>query len=166
MKTCIGLLALLLVLQGCASMSREECLNNDMYSKGLADGEQGQPASRLAAHQKACGEFNIKLDGSTYLAGRSEGLKQYCTAANGEAVGRAGRHYQGVCPPASEAAFTRAYQRGKLFYEIEQKQKELDDIRRKLDDDKLPAAERKRLYQRLDATHSDLTLLLLERLKH
>lgn len=150
-------------LTGCASMSRDECVNNDMYNKGLADGEQGYAASRLASHQDACGEYGIRLDGDSYMAGRAEGLKQYCTQARGEQVGRAGGSYQGVCPAPQEAAFMRGFKRGKMFYEIEQKQAELDRIRKKLADDKLELAERKRLTQRLDQVHSELNLLLLER---
>lgn len=156
---CLGALV---ALSGCASMSREECVNNDMYSKGVADGEAGYAASRLSSHQEACGKFGIKLDGPTYLAGRQEGLKTYCTPANAEAVGRAGKTYYGVCPADKEAAFNAAYKRGRMQYDIDQLQVRLARIREELSNDKLTAADRRRLTLELDQAHTELALLLVE----
>lgn len=156
----VSLLALLTT--GCASMNESECRANDMYSKGLSDGEEGEPMSRLADHRKACDEYGIKLDGELYRKGRDDGLKRYCTPGNGEQVGRAGKSYASVCPPELEPAFLKEYKKGKFIHDIEQKQRELDNVREQLRDKDLKPKDRAQLEARRDRLEQDLRLMTIQ----
>ena len=114
----IGCVAALALLQSCASMSKDECLNADWRTIGYEDGAQGLPAGRIGAHRKDCAKYGIKPNLEVYLAGRREGLKQYCTPENGYKVGTAGGNYAGVCPPVLESGFLAAYKVGHQLFSL------------------------------------------------
>ena len=48
------LLAGILVLGGCAMLSKEECLRGDWRALGVTDGLNGETAARIDEHRKAC----------------------------------------------------------------------------------------------------------------
>lgn len=62
-----------------------------------------------------------------YLAGRSQGLKTFCTYERGFSEGRSGRAYGAGCPQPSN--FLVGYQRGRELYEL---QRQLDEANREL----------------------------------
>lgn len=121
---------LLLLLGGCASLDRDECRTADWYAIGLEDGARGRVLERLGDHRRACAEHGVAPHTERYLAGRSEGLKTFCTHERGYALGRAGRAYTDACPPQSGQAFRTGYQRGRELYELHRR---LDEARKEID---------------------------------
>jgi hypothetical protein len=99
-------------------MDRNECLNANWYAIGLEDGARGQPLERLGNHRRACAEHHITPDADRYVAGRSEGLKSFCTYEHGFSQGRAGQGYAGACPADLAANFTAGYQLGRELHEL------------------------------------------------
>jgi len=119
-----AMLAGLLALSGCASLSAEECLAADWYTIGVEDGSRGQSMSRIGAHRKACAEVGVQPDMVRYNEGRAFGLQSFCTRERGYAEGDSGRRYSGVCPPHLEPMFMQGYLAGQDRYRTKQ------DIRR------------------------------------
>jgi len=164
------LLAGLVSLSGCASLSAEECLAADWYTIGVEDGSRGQPVSRIGAHRKACAEVGVQPDMARYDAGRAFGLQSFCTRERGYAEGENGRSYSGVCPPHLEPIFMQGYLAGQDRFRTKQEirrverelaalQEEVAEIRTYLDqgytvDEKgnkhnLNKYERDAMYERL-----------------
>ena len=146
-----ALLALILLLSGCASLSEGECRTADWYELGRQDGEDGLPRSRLHDHNEACADYGIEPHRAAYFAGRERGLEAYCTARNGYREGREGNKYRDVCPQPAESRFLRAYDQGKTIHEVEEKLEAIDNaIERKedrLDDDDRTTEEREELRE-------------------
>jgi hypothetical protein len=107
-----------MLLAGCASLDRGECLNANWYSIGVEDGARGQPLERLGVHRRACAQYNVAPDAERYMAGREEGLKTFCTYERGYAHGRAGQTYAGGCPANLAAGFQAGYQLGRELYDL------------------------------------------------
>lgn len=100
------------VLGGCASMGKDECLAVDWRTIGYEDGVRGYTGERITQHRKACARHGVAPDLDLYQAGRREGLNEYCRPANGFRVGARGAGYGGVCPAELEAEFVGAYESG------------------------------------------------------
>ena len=88
--TC-GLIVALLFLSGCATqtLSKSECATADWRVIGYGDGAAGHGAERIDGHRRACARFGVTPDLMAYNQGRSEGLREYCTAPKGLELGRA-----------------------------------------------------------------------------
>lgn len=112
----MAIVALVLLTGGCASMSEEECLVADWRALGYEDGAAGRTVAQLGERRQACAEYGVRPDTGAYRAGRSEGLRLYCTEQRGFRLGRSGRTYNGVCPAGLEAPFLHAYQAGRDIY--------------------------------------------------
>ena len=84
------LIPVLLSLSACATLDEKECRSVNWRELGLRDGRMGYPASRLAEHQEACGEFGIRPDPGAYARGRLDGLETYCQPRNAVQEGLAG----------------------------------------------------------------------------
>jgi hypothetical protein len=80
-------------LAGCATMSKEACLQGDWAGVGFKDGEAGRPQSRLDEHAKACAKSGVVPDAAPYFQAREQGLKLYCTQDRGFGEGRNGNAY-------------------------------------------------------------------------
>ena len=106
------------LLSGCASLSESECLQANWYAIGMEDGANGRSLSSLGNHRRACADAGVSPDVDEYTAGRSEGLTQYCTAANGLYSGKRGITYRGVCPSEYELEFLNAYRVGKHIHTV------------------------------------------------
>lgn len=119
---CVIPLTLVSLLSACATLSESECRTGDWYNIGVRDGQNGYE-SRAADHADACRKQKVKPDLTQYNRGRNEGLRSYCTAANGYQVGLRGTPAGNVCPSESQAAFQSAYQRGYQRFKI---QRDLD----------------------------------------
>ena len=120
------LVLLALGLNGCASLSKEQCLAGSWSQIGQSDGRQGYKLTSLDAHFKACAEHGIRPNPQEYKQGYNKGINIYCSPTNGRHVGEAGRSYHYVCPADKEAAFLRQYRYGKELYEA---QKKIDSAR-------------------------------------
>lgn len=117
------------LLAGCATMSKNECLEADWYQIGYRDGRAGLPRAQFQRHGDACLDHGIRPERSAYYRGREEGLRGYCTEQNGFELGKRGIAYRGVCPPELEAAFRTAYHSG---LEIHRYNAEVDRLQRRL----------------------------------
>lgn len=127
------MLATLVVLSACASLSEEECLAADWYTIGVEDGSKGYQVSRIGAHRKACAEVGVQPDMARYNEGRNLGLQSFCTRERGYAEGEKGRSYSGVCPQHLEPLFMQGYLAGQDVYRTKQNirrlEKELAGVR-------------------------------------
>jgi len=108
-----------LVLTGCSSMSKDECLTVDWRTVGYEDGVDGYPADRIAQHRKACAKYGVATDLTAYQQGRLQGLQEYCKPANGYRLGVRGANYYGVCPASLEPGFVAAFDSGHQLYVLE-----------------------------------------------
>lgn len=104
----------LFALAGCASgMSKDECLYADWRAIGYEDGAAGRSATAVSPRRVACAKkAGVTPDMEAYLAGRDDGLEQFCRPANGFDIGARGVRYTGVCQGSSEGAFVAAYEKG------------------------------------------------------
>ncbi len=103
-----------LTVTGCASgMSKKECLYADWRAIGFEDGARGADASAIGSRRVACADkAQITPDTQAYLAGREQGLDQFCRPANGFDFGSRGGRYSGACSGRNEGAFVDAYEKG------------------------------------------------------
>jgi len=124
------LIMLALGLNGCASLSKEQCLAGNWSQIGQSDGRQGYKLASLDAHFKACAEHGIRPNPQEYKQGYNKGLNTYCTPTNARHVGEAGNTYHYVCPADKEEAFLRQYRYGK---ELREAQNKIDSARSDLE---------------------------------
>ena len=130
MRTAFSFLLLLLVC-GCASLGKDECLHADWYAIGLEDGARGRPVERLGDHRRACAKHNVAPNTERYVAGRNEGLKSFCTYERGFSEGRAGHAYAAGCPQPQDGQFLAGYHRGRELHELHRRLDEVEkDIAR------------------------------------
>jgi hypothetical protein len=112
----LGLGALALAA-GCTTVPPEQraaaCAQTDWYDYGVNDGVLGVPVSDRVDMFEDCTELGQPADVASYEAGRTEGLKEYCTVENGYEVGYSGRRYEEVCPPELEADFLQGLAQGR-----------------------------------------------------
>lgn len=112
-------IAIIGILSGCATLSKEECLAADWMVIGDADGAVGYaPKERFAGHTKACSKIGVVPDQTLWNQGYQKGLTRYCTPQNGLNVGEAGKSYANVCPLNSSVDFQEAYGLGKRAHDI------------------------------------------------
>ena len=114
--TAIGMVVTLLLLAGCATLSKEECLMVDWRTVGYEDGVAGRTGDRIGQHRKACADHGVRPDLDAYQAGRAAGLREYCHPRNGYQVGVSGAGYGGPCPADLAPAFMAAYDAGRELY--------------------------------------------------
>ena len=112
----LGLAVAVGALAGCATMSKEACLQGDWGAQGFKDGEAGRAQSRLDDHAKACAKVGVVPEAGPYFQARDQGLKLYCTQDRGFGEGREGNSYHGVCPPGAERGFLVGYADGQLVH--------------------------------------------------
>lgn len=119
-----------LSLSGCATLNKNECQTVDWEQLGLQNGQSGQPQTYIAEHQKACAEYKLPVDTAKWEAGWQKGIRNYCTPANGLAVGRQGRTDASMCPADQMQQFSYYNQIGGRVYSA---QSEVDSARAELD---------------------------------
>jgi hypothetical protein len=111
-----AILAVLVLLQGCATLNKDECMLADWRLIGYQDGVAGKSATVVGEYREDCAKHAVVPDLDAYRAGREEGLHQYCKADNGYRLGNAGRGFPAVCPMALEDDFRDAYNAGRKLY--------------------------------------------------
>ena len=121
----ISLAAVMLMVAGCASVSKEDCLLTDWYEIGRMDGRQGKPRAAFQGRAKACLEHGISADRQAYYNGHDQGLNYYCTEQKGVELGQQGLPYNSVCPLQLEPNFRAGYNKGLQSFCSEQKGFEL-----------------------------------------
>ena len=108
-----------LLLASCEtpSMSEDQCLTVDWNQKGYSDGAAGYGHSRLDDHIKACAEFGVVADSTTYYAAMDQGRRVYCTQANGFRAGAGGNgSSNGFCPADLEQDYLFGYADGQVVW--------------------------------------------------
>lgn len=184
-------LVALLVLNGCASMSADECVMSDWHTIGFEDGSRGHTSERLGQHRKACAKHGVAPDLRAYQAGRDEGLQQFCQPSRGFNLGASGGQYNGVCGDHMEPQFLDAYRSGyhlynlrsnvnSATYQIDAKKQEIHDIKEEIrskeaalidrhtstEERVLLLADLKDLSERTGQLESEIYLLIDDRARH
>lgn len=108
-----------LLLQGCATLSENECETADWWLIGQEDGSEGLPLTHLAEHQESCAEHGMAPDRDAYAKGHRSGLAVYCTRFTGYKVGRSGQPYHGICEGSLAEAFEPGLRRGRMVHTLE-----------------------------------------------
>jgi hypothetical protein len=122
-----------LLISGCASMGKDECLHADWQIIGYEDGARGYAGTRIGVHRKACAKHGVAPDMAAYEAGRLKGLQEWCTPRNGYRLGLKGNRYNGVCPQSLESPFIEAMGRGRAVHgyekQVQKARQELKEMR-------------------------------------
>ncbi len=125
-KAVAAALWLSLLLSGCASLSKEECLSADWRLIGFEDGSRGHSMQTIGAHRKACAKVGVTPDLNAYEEGHLKGVQSYCTAPRGFSLGVRGGSYNGICAVvADEKSFVDAFNIGKERYVAQQNVKHI-----------------------------------------
>lgn len=152
------LIMVLVSLTGCASLSKQECLDASATSWegiGFVDGHDGyNPDRRLAQHYEACSKVGVSPDRTTYMAGWSRGILEYCTPDRGYAIGLSGSSGNPeLCPAESGAIFQDNVQLGLRVYEVKREMDsiyhEIEDLEERLDDKRLDKQARRDIRERI-----------------
>jgi hypothetical protein len=112
----ISTLATVLILVGCATVSKEDCLVTDWFETGRMDGMRGKPRTAFHNRAKSCLEHGVNADRLAYYQGHDMGLKSYCTEQKGFELGSKGLAYPSVCSSQFEKNFRSGYQNGMRVY--------------------------------------------------
>lgn len=106
------------LLAGCASgMTKSECLVADWRAIGYEDGAAGREVGAVTPRRSACAKkAQVAVDMEAYLAGRAEGLGEFCRPASGYDWGARGGRYAGQCEGRNESLFVAAYEKGARLY--------------------------------------------------
>ena len=112
----IRMLLVCIALQGCATMSVDECATADWRAFGFEDGAKGETMAKADRRENACVKHGYAMNRDEYNVGRDMGLTNYCTPGNGYSLGEYGRAYNGVCGNHGEAVFFEAHNRGYELY--------------------------------------------------
>ncbi len=119
-------LALSALLNGCATMSADECKVANWSDVGLRDGLEGAALSKLDARVKDCAEAKVTVDTPRYLQGRDQGLLQFCQIEKAVPLGLKGGSYSGVCPIPVDGEFRRRFRLGRDVFDARQAVRNLE----------------------------------------
>lgn len=145
----IGLLLFLpALLQSCATLSKQQCVNANWQAIGKHDGSRGLPRSRIARHADACQKASVVPDRQAWLEGHRIGARRFCTPANALALGFGGGKNHGICAADQRLTFERVYQLGLRRYalqkainsledDIQLRRSEIENVRRQRDKGKI-----------------------------
>ncbi len=151
-----------IALASCASLSENTCQAGDWEAIGFKDGTTGQSPDRIIRHARACNDYGIAPNKTLWEAGRTEGLKLYCTPRNAYREGADGDRLRPVCPFEDRPALLAENERGLEWYRIG---RDIDEAERRISrigsqlrdlevDDPLRATlTAERLLLRLDLSH-------------
>lgn len=117
---------LVLLLGGCATLSKDQCQSTEWSALGERDAYEGHGSDRLRSHAKACGEHGLAPDGDAYRTGYERGLYRFCQPQRGFDYGRAGSTYRNTCPVELDAAFQQGYRLGSALHTEERRKSSLE----------------------------------------
>ena len=160
----VAAVAVLASLQGCASLSKSECLSANWEDVGIRDGANGRPEEYLIQHSKACAKVAVVPDRGAWLHGRDQGLERFCVPHRAYQLGESGYGFEaGICRNFDQDRLVSAYEKGREVNRLENALASIDgeihDIRHELERDDLGKDERiglsfrlgQLVYQRNDA---------------
>ena len=122
----------LLSVGACTSLSKDDCAQMNWSQQGLEDGKRGLPANLIGDHAATCSKHGFTADQVAWTSNYKEGLKSFCTEAQGYQLGSLGGFNPQTCPTSLEADFLRGFRKGQAEYEAEEsRRKEQEEIQRK-----------------------------------
>ena len=155
-STVIRLCAVLaaLALSGCASMSKNECLNANWEDVGIRDGANGRPEEYLIQHSKACAKVAVVPDRGAWSHGREQGLERFCVPHRAYQIGEYGGGFDSaICRNFDQDRLVAAYEHGRevnrLASGLSSIDSEMASIRLELEREDLEDKERVALAFRL-----------------
>ena len=122
----LSLVAIAVMVSGCAAMSVEECQHANWTQIGEKDGVAGR-SSRIASYEKACLKGDIQPNQTLYQIGYQQGLAQYCQPSMifNASLNGAG-NYQ-VCPVERHSALRPFHDTAITYYQARKAKDELFD---------------------------------------
>lgn len=121
----------LVVLNGCASLTLEECRTADWRALGERDASRGSP-DRIADHLKSCQSHGLPVNVALYRQGYQTGLKGYCTKSRILSESIDGRGEISQCPSALQPALQPYRDAGRTLYRAQSALEELDNKQQSL----------------------------------
>lgn len=115
----LGSALTIVALTSCATLDEGQCRSVDWAALGREDGAAGRASSYIDRHREACQRFKLPIEGQSWRGGWEEGIRLYCTPANGLNEGRHGRPYANSCPIDLKADFEDAYRVAKRLHDAE-----------------------------------------------
>lgn len=114
---CWAVLSLAALLSGCETMTPNECKTANWRDIGLRDGLKGETMALLQERIGDCAKAGVRADDTQYLAGREQGLQNFCRLENAVPLGLSGGGYAGVCSPMVDVEFRRRHQAARAVYD-------------------------------------------------
>ncbi len=108
--------AMIVALQGCATLSKSECEEADWRIIGLEDGAAGRSLDYIGRHRKSCAEYGVQPDFDRYQQGHADGVITFCTPRKAFTLGKSGRGHNDICPADLRDPFLTAYEDGFAVY--------------------------------------------------
>lgn len=121
----VGLAMAVMILNACASLDLNECLNANWKDIGYDDAVRGSSTQRLSKHRKACAKHGITPDSSAYKLGHKEGVPLYCVSERGFQIASNGGSYPSICPKNQFVEFFQSYSRGRDVFSLKTKSQSL-----------------------------------------
>ncbi len=118
---------LLMILVGCASVTKEECLTGNWDEIGYRDGTNGQTQDYIKQHEKSCERVDVTPNMSVWNAARLRGVPVYCVPQRAYTEGRSGNDVSPVCSADVMPALVAANDKGQRYYRLSQNIRELED---------------------------------------
>lgn len=151
------------VLSGCATLNKAQCEAGDWHNLGINDGANGLPASHINEHVSACAEHGISINRELYMAGRTQGLRQYCQLERAESDGRAGRTNFNSCTGDIGISFARVYDASREIFLLKQErnglESSMDNLLRNITADGLTQDKRRAIKLRIEIEQDRMDLL-------
>lgn len=104
------------LINSCASLTKEQCLNGEWNRLGYQDGYLGRSHGYFERHVKACQRVHVLPDKKTWLDGHKKGARKYCEPENAYKEGLMGREYHNICEPDQHKAFVVLHHLGHREY--------------------------------------------------
>jgi hypothetical protein len=120
------------VLSGCSTPPQivQECKRANWAGRGDAAGFEGQAKETAwKASSAACMEVGVLGDKGDFFEGWERGNARYCEPRHALVLGRQVREYTGVCNGGQVAAWTKAYEHGRLISDVD---RDIDRIENQL----------------------------------
>ncbi len=96
-QKCYLLLLAAVLLGGCSTLSKDQCLTGDWYDLGYQEGLTGRHYNKLSRHQKSCSKHGVQIDSGQYRTGYERGLEAFCDTFDHYQSGREGNPYKSQC---------------------------------------------------------------------
>lgn len=110
------ILITLFAVNGCSSLSKEECAGQDWEKLGFSDAMRGKDEPKTEEYKKECSEHGLKIKEVDYMKGYVLGLKKHCVFASGFNRGKRGAREHSYCQGLN-SEYTNGYKVGFKEYQ-------------------------------------------------